>query len=82
MLCPSGAKPRTVPAGRAGSRDEFITRLSCARTASLALSVVQMPAEEKVKELFHVAEELEKWVKRPSARGEEEDSSPNCKLSR
>jgi histone H3/H4 len=46
-------------------RDEFITRLSCARTASLAFSVVQMPVEEKLKELFHVAEELAKWVKRP-----------------
>lgn len=58
----------TGPAARAGSRDEFITRLSCARTASMALSVMDMPAREKVKELFHLAEELEKWVKRPSAQ--------------
>ena len=58
------AQAGTVPSARTGSRDEFITRLSCARTASLALSVVQMPVKEKVKELFHLAEELEKWVKR------------------
>jgi len=59
---------KTTPSARAGSRDEFISRLSCARTASLALSVVQMPVEEKVKELFHLAEELEKWVNRPADR--------------
>ena len=56
----------TVPSARTGSRDEFIARLSCARTASMALSVVDMPVKEKVKELFHLAEELEKWVKRPT----------------
>ena len=58
----------TVPSARTGSRDEFITRLSCARTASMALSVVDMPVKEKVKELFHLAEELEKWVKRQPQR--------------
>jgi len=61
------AQAGTVPSVRTGSRDEFIARLSCARTASLALSVVQMPVEEKTEELFHLAEELEKWVKRPAA---------------
>ena len=60
------AQAPTMPPVRTGSRDEFITRLSCLRSASLALSVVQMPVEEKVKELLHLAEELEKWVKRPS----------------
>jgi hypothetical protein len=63
------AQAPTVPPTRTGSRDEFITRLSCTRTASLALSVVQMPVEEKVKELFHLAEELENWVKRPTNEG-------------
>jgi len=51
------AQAGTVPSSRTGSRDEFITRLSCARTASMALSVVDMPVKEKVKELFHLAEE-------------------------
>jgi len=51
------AQAGTVPSVRTGSRDEFIARLSCARTASLALSVVQMPVEEKTEELFHLAEE-------------------------
>lgn len=60
------AQAPTVPVARTGSRDEFITRLSCARTASMALSVMDMSAKEKVKELFHLAEELEKWVKRPA----------------
>jgi len=60
------AQAGTAPLARTGSRDEFITRLSCARTASLALSVVQMPVKEKVKELFDLADELEKWVNRPS----------------
>ena len=61
------AQTGTAPPARTGSRDEFITRLSCARTASLALSVMQMPVKEKVEELFHLAEELEKWVKRVDA---------------
>ncbi len=60
------AQAGTLPSARTGSRDEFITRLSCARSASLALSVVDLPVKEKVKELFHLAEELEKWVKRPA----------------
>ena len=34
------------------SRDKPITRLSCAPTTSLALSVVQMPVNERVKDLF------------------------------
>jgi len=58
------AQAERPPTARTGSRDELITRLSCARTASLALSVVQMPVKEKVKELFELAEELEKWVRR------------------
>jgi len=61
------AQGGSVPSAGTGSRDEFIARLSCARSASLALSVVDMPVKEKVKELFHLAEELEKWVKRPAA---------------
>ena len=69
VQAPGGAAP--LP--RTGSRDEFMTRLSCARTASLALSVVQMPVEEKVNELFHLAEELENWVNR-TAKVEEEPS--------
>jgi hypothetical protein len=32
----------------------------------MALSVMDMPVKEKVKELFHLAEELEKWVRRPA----------------
>ena len=65
VQAPGGA----APSPRAGSRDEFITRLSWARTASMGLSVVDMPVKEKVKELFHLAEELEKWVKRPAKEG-------------
>ena len=34
--------------------------------APLVLSVAQVPADEKVKELFHLTEELEQWVKRPT----------------
>ncbi len=74
------AQAGTAPSARTGSRDEFIARLSCARTASLALSVVQMPVKEKVKELFHLAEELEKWVRSTSDSGEEKDTSPKQTL--
>ena len=59
------ARVGTAPSARTGWRDEFIARLSCLRSASLVVSVVQMPVKEKVKELFHLAEELEKWVSRP-----------------
>jgi len=39
-----------------------------------------MPVKEKVKDLFHLAEELEKWVRRTSDGGEEKDSSPKQAL--
>jgi len=62
-------KPAQAPSAalaRTGSRDEFISRLSCLRSASLAVGIEQMPIEKKIKELFQLAEALEKWVKRPA----------------
>ena len=61
------------PAGRTYSRENVITRLSCARTASLVLSVAEMPLEDRAKELFRLADKLEEWVTRPNdAEGKEE----------
>ena len=45
-------------------REETITRLSCIRTAAVALSHTEMPVEQREKNLLELATKLEKWVKR------------------
>ncbi|MFO7898936.1 MAG: hypothetical protein R6V58_07735, partial [Planctomycetota bacterium] len=73
---PAQTGSKTAPSARTRSRDAFIARLCCARSAALALSSARMPAAGKRKQLFHLAEEIEKWVNRTPAEGEEHDSSP------
>ena len=63
---------KTSPAACRCSRDERITRLACARTASMALTRAKIPVKEKVKELFCLAEQLEKWVNRVGDEPERE----------
>jgi hypothetical protein len=50
------------PAPRIGSRDEFITKLSCPRSAALVVTSIDAPAERKVEELLKLSERLEGWV--------------------
>lgn len=68
-FAPAEGPPGSTDPSRPACCRELIARLSSAGAASLALSAMQMAAEEKVEELLPLAEELEKWVKRPA--GEE-----------
>lgn len=45
-------------------REETITRLSCIRTAAVALSHAEIPQKELEQKFLGLAEQLEKWVGR------------------
>ena len=48
---------------RTQRREEVISRLSCARSADVALSYADIPEDEREKRLFDLATRLQEWVK-------------------
>jgi hypothetical protein len=70
-LPPEKKEPGNAPAkaeppvsARTQDREETITRLSCIRTAAVALSNADIPAEHIENRLVELAGKLEKWVTR------------------
>ena len=60
----AASKESTTPVSPgAQKRGETITRLSCARTAAVALSHADMPVEQLEKRLFELTKRLRSWIK-------------------